>query len=239
MLIQLVIAQIVTFVAIVFVLKRLLYSESAKETLRLRKLKEETALKQKELQQKIEAAQTAYRERMSEAEEKARALIIKSEEETEALRKRVLEKAKDDAENVVKSALNAKEKMREEIFVEIWKKVPALASRVFKEVLSPEVQEMVHKEQVRDVVEKLKKIDKAAFKSKVERGDIISAYPLSKSEKAEVESLIRLGVGYAVPTHETEDRKLVAGVIIKLGTIMIDGSLDNRLKQVELRRDRA
>lgn len=239
MLIQLVIAQIVTFIAIVFVLKRLLYSESAKETLRLRKLKEETALKQRELQQKIEAAQAAYKERMSEAEEKARALIIKSEEETDALRKKVLEKAKEDAENVVKSAFNAKEKMREEIFVDIWKKVPALASRIFKEVLSPAVQEMAHKEQIRDVIEKLKKIDKAAFKSRVEKGEIVSAYPLSKSEKLEMDSLIRLGLGYEVPTYETEDRKLVAGVIIKLGTIMIDGSLDNRLKQVELRRDRA
>ncbi len=47
MVFQLIIVQVVTFVAIVFVLRKLLYSESAKETLRLKKLKEETSQKQK------------------------------------------------------------------------------------------------------------------------------------------------------------------------------------------------
>jgi F-type H+-transporting ATPase subunit b len=231
MVFQLVLVQIVTFVAIVFVLRKLLYSESAKEMLRLKKLKEETAEKQRELQQKIDAAQDAYKEKMAEAEEKVRVYQLKSEEAAKEMRKQVLLKANEEAEQIVKSAFNAKEKMREEIAEEMRKKAPVLASRMFKAFLSPAVRDMAHKELVRDVIEKMKKAGKVSFKSKVDKGEIVFAQALSDKDKGEIEALIRNNLGYDVPLQGREDGELVAGVVIKLGTILIDGSLDNRLKQ--------
>ncbi len=233
MLIQLVIVQVLTFVAIVFILRKLLYSESAKETLRLRQLKEETSLKYKELQQKIDEAENAYNAKMAEAEEKTRALSIKAEGEGEELRRKMLAKAKDDADSIVKSALNTKEKMREEIVEEMKKKAPAVASRIFKSMLSQDVREAVHKELVGDVIDKIKKAEKAAFKSKADRGEIVSAFPLSKKDAAEIESLLRLNLGYEIQMQEKKDSELIAGILIKLGTILIDGTLENRLRQVQ------
>ncbi|MFH1189718.1 MAG: F0F1 ATP synthase subunit delta [Candidatus Omnitrophota bacterium] len=233
MVFQLIIIQAVTFVAIVFVLRKLLYSESAKEMLRLKKLKEETAEKQRELQQKIDAAQDAYKEKMAEAEERVRAYQLKSEEEVKELKKKVLDKANADAEQIVKSAFNAKEKMREEIAEEMRKTAPVLASRIFKEFLSPVVRDLAHKELVRDVIDKIKKADKISLKSKIDKAEIVSACPLSDNDKNEIEALIRDNLGYDVPLQGKEDERLVAGVVIKLGTILIDGSLDSRLKQAE------
>jgi len=233
LLIQLIVVQVITFVAIVFVLRRLLYSESAKETLRLRKLKEETSLMQKELQQKISQAEEAYNARMAEAEEKTRELSAKSEEEAGGLRKMMLEKAKDEADGIVKSALNAKEKMREEIVEEMKKNAPALASRIFSGILSEDVKEAVHKELVGDVIDKIKKADKAAFKSKADKGEIVSAFPLSKKDSSEIESLMHAILGHEVRLQEKKDSALIAGVMIKIGTILIDGTLDNRLKQAQ------
>lgn len=232
MVFQLVIVQVVTFVAIVFVLRKLLYSESVKEALRLKKLKEETALKQQELQQKIDAAQDAYKEKMMEAEEVSRAYHLKSKEEAQELKKQILDKANEEAEQIVRSAFNAKEKMREEIVEEMRKRMPMLISRIFKEFLSPAVRDMAHKELVRDVIDKIKKAEKITLKSKVDKGEIVSARPLSDNDKSEIETLIRNNLGYEVSLRGKEDSELVAGVIIKFGTILIDGSLDNRLKQV-------
>ncbi|MBU0895466.1 MAG: F0F1 ATP synthase subunit delta [Candidatus Omnitrophica bacterium] len=232
MVFQLVIVQVVTFVAIVFVLRKLLYSESVKEALRLKKLKEETAQKQQELQQKIDAAQDAYKEKMMEAEEVSRAYHLKSKEEAQELKKQILDKANEEAEQIVRSAFNAKEKMREEIAEEMRKRMPMLISRIFKEFLSPAVRDVAHKELVRDVMDKIKKAEKITLKSRVDKGEIVSARPLSDNDKREIEMLIRNNLGYEVSLRGKEDSELVAGVIIKFGTILIDGSLDNRLKQV-------
>ena len=233
MLIQILVVQVVTFLVIVFVLRRFLYTESAKEMFRLKKLKEETAIKQKELQEKIEQAQSAYDEKMAEAEKSSSALRAKSQAEVRELREKVLAKAKEDAGNIMKAAYNAKEKMREEIALEMMHKVPLLAARIFSAVLSAGAKELTHKELVGDVIEKIKRLEKTTFKTPVEHGEIISAYPLAANDRSEIESVIRLGLGYEVPLIEKKDDKLVGGIVIKLGAIIIDGSLENRMKQAE------
>lgn len=233
MLAQLVIIQVITFLAIVFVLRKLLYSESAKEIIRLRNLKDETSLKQKELQEKIDQAEDAFRQKMAEADERIRELKARHEAEAEEMKRRAVDDAKAEADRIIRSALNAKEKIREEISVEMRKKAPLLASRVFKEALSPVIREAVHRELIRDVVDKIKKTEKAVFNFKTDKGEILTAYPLTKPGREEIELIIRSSLGYAIPIKESQDETLVAGVIIKLGTVVIDASLDNRLRQIE------
>jgi len=233
MLLQLIIIQIVTFFAIVFVLRKLLYSESAKECLRLRELKTETALKQKELQEKIDAAGSAYKEKIKKAEEEVRRLRAKLEQETEEMRKKILLKAKDDSEHIIRSAFNAKEKMREEIALEMRRNAPLLASRILKEILSSDVAVALHRELIKDVIGSIKKMPAATLKTAADKAEMISAHALKKDEKNDIESLLREKTGHEVTLHEKEDPKLVAGIIIKVGTILIDGSLDNRLRQTQ------
>lgn len=233
MLVQLVIIQVITFLAIVFVLRKLLYSESAKEMVRLRNLKDETSLKQKDLQEKISQAEDAYRQKMAEADEKMRGMKARCEAEAEEMKRRAVDEAKEEADRIIKSALNAKEKIREEISVEMRKRAPLLASRIFKEALSPVIREAVHRELIRDVIEKIKNTEKAVFNFKTEKAEIVTAYPLTKPNREEIELLIRSSLGYAVPVKESQDEKLVSGIMIKLGTVIIDGSLDNRLRQIE------
>ena len=45
-------------------------------------------------------------------------------------------------------------------------------------------------------------------------------------------SAINEKAGHMVTLTEKEDTSLVAGIIIKLGALVIDGSLENKLKQV-------
>jgi len=233
MLIQLVIIQIITFAAIVFALRKLLYIETAKEAGRLKKLKQETAAKQRELAQKIEAAENAYREKVSKAEEDIRAFRLKAEEQTEEMRKKALDNANEESERILNIASNAKEKMREEIALEMQKKAPVQASHIFMEALSDKVKLTAHKELVKEVASEIKKIEKAKFKLKIKKGELVSAYPLDKTEKSSLSSLVVGRLGYKIAFEEEVEKHLVAGVIIRLGTLVIDGSLANRLKHIK------
>jgi len=233
MLIQLVIIQIITFVAIVFALRKLLYTETAKEAGRLKRLKQEAAAKERELAQKIEAAENAYREKVAGAEKDIRAFRLKAEEQAEEMKKNALDKANEESERILNAASNAREKMREEIALEMRKKAPAAASRIFTEVLSDSAKLTVHKELVREVASVVKKIDKAKFNLKIEKGELDSAYPLDKTEKSSLSSLVIERLGYKIPFEEKVEERLAAGVVIRLGTLVIDGSLANRLRQIE------
>jgi len=233
MLIQLVIIQIITFAAIVFALRKLLYTETAKEAGRLKQLKQEAAVRQRELTQKIEAAENAYREKITKAEEDIRAFRLKAEEQTEETKKEIINKANEESVRIVNAASNAKEKMREEIALEMRKKTPELASNIFTEVLSDKVKLMVHKELVKEVANEVKKIDEAKFNLKIKIGELDSAYPLDKDEKNSLSSTVTERLGYKISFEDKVDKHLVAGVVIRLGTLVIDGSLANRLRQIE------
>ena len=233
MVILMVVVQVVTFLAIVFIMKHLLHAESLKEVERLKKLKEEAIAKQRELQEQLDSSQKAFDQKMAEAEAHTRSLNAKSEAESRELRTKILEKAKEDAANIMKAAFNAKEKMREEIVVEMKQRAPLHASRIFMAVLSDEVRERTHKELLTDVIANLRRMDKSTFKTRVDQGEIASAYSLSSEEKANVESAFRDVLGYAVPIAEKKDGKISVGVVIRLGPIMIDGSLENRMRQAE------
>jgi F0F1-type ATP synthase membrane subunit b/b' len=233
MLLQLIVIQVVTFLALVFVLRKFLYSESIKEMGRLKKLKEEAAIQQKELREKIEQAQIAFDQKIAEAEKKAQALVVQSEAESKEQRQKILERAKEDAEGIMKAVFNAKEKMREEIALEMMGKAPVFAGRIFSAVLSEDVKQLTHQELVRGVLEKIKHLDRATFKARVDQGEILSSYPLSAIDRSEVGLAFKLSLGYEIPWVEKKDAKIVAGLVIKLGSIIIDGSLENRMRQAE------
>jgi len=218
----------------VFVLKRLLYTETTKEAIRLRALKAENAVKQKELNEKISLAETAYKDKLTKAEEEAQGIATLAEEKTQEMRKKILDEAKEEAERIVRIAFNKKEKIREEVTVEMQKKLPKMASRIFKEALMPEAKKVIHEDLIKELTVHIEKIEKSKFSVKVKKGELISAYPLEGSQRTKLTSGVSLKVGHKIDFEETEDKKLIAGALIRLGTLVIDGSLENRLRQIEV-----
>jgi len=235
MLLQLIIIQAITFVAIVFALKRLLYTETTKEAIRLRALKAENAVKQRELQEKISASETTYKDKLTKAEEDVRRLKTQAQDEVAEAKKKILDEAKEEAERIVRIAFNKKERIREEVKVEIERKLPRMASRIFEEALLPEARKVVHENLLKELAAHIEKIEKSKFSVKEKKGELISAYPLGSQEKNKLISGISLKIGHKIDFEETEDKKLIAGCVIRLGTLAIDGSLEYRLRQIEVK----
>ena len=65
LIIQMIIIQVITFAALVFVLRKIMYSASFGETKRLQQLNQENAKKAQELVNKIEEAEKQYQEKLA------------------------------------------------------------------------------------------------------------------------------------------------------------------------------
>ena len=233
MMFQLVMIQIVTFVAIILVLRKLLYAETARETGRLRALTEENSQKERDLAAKIKTAEAAYAEKVAKAEEDIKGKRADANKEIEELTRSASAKAKEEADRIVRVAVNARDKMRDEAANEMRDKIPSLASHIFRDFLSAKVRQATHSELLKEVISEVKKTDKTAFRIKAKKGELISAFPLAGSEKSALLSAVLKKLGRKVPMETKEDKNLVAGVVIKLDTLIIDGSLENRLRQLE------
>ena len=174
MMYQMIVVQIITFLGIVFVLRKLLYTETAKEVGRLKELKNEASLQQRELQKKIEGAENVYREKMMEAKRDIQKIRAKSEENIAMERQKIVNEAKKEAEGVMNTAFNAKEKIKEEITVNMRKNLPKMASRILIEALSSKARDIVHKELVKEAVEQLEKMEKVKFNNKIKEITAVS-----------------------------------------------------------------
>ena len=232
LLIQMIIIQIVTFGALVYVLRRFMYTEAAKELKRLRQLNEEGVRKAKELARKIREAEEEYHRKLSRAEEEAREIKIKAKEEAEKTKEEILERARKESDQVVKAAFNAKERIRREIASQMRGEAFALAAQIFEASLSLKIKELFHQELIRELVRGIEKMDKSKFNIKIEKVELFSAFPFKKEEEEMILLCLFQKLGYKVPFDEKENNGLIAGVVVKLGTFVIDASLNNRLKRV-------
>lgn len=66
----------------------------------------------------------------------------------------------------------------------------------------------------------------------VVEAEVISAKPLSEAQQAELAAALKRRLGREVTLHTTQDDSLIAGVVVRAGDLVIDGSLKGRLGQL-------
>ena len=234
MLVQLIILQVITFTVIVFLLRKLLYSETSKEASRLKVLQDEFSRKESELLARIDQAERDSSDKISKVREDSENYQGMKVREADEIKEAILTAAKERAEEVVKAAVNSREKMREEVELEMRSRIPVAAVRILKESLSSQARQVVHEGLVKEVIGKFDNLEKNLFKS-ASAGEILTAYPLKKSDKEKISAAVKTKAGHAVTLTEKEDGSIIAGLVIKIGSLVIDGSLESKLREVSER----
>ena len=66
----------------------------------------------------------------------------------------------------------------------------------------------------------------------VVEADVVSAKPLSDAQQKALAAALKGRLGREVTLHTTQDETLIAGVVVRAGDLVIDGSLKGRLGQL-------
>ena len=228
----LIMLQIVVFAAVVFVLRRLMYSASSEEINRLKKLEEDHARRTEELAAKLEAAEKQYKEKITIAEDEARRIAAQAKAQAEKIREDALGVARQESERIVAQAVNTKNKVREEIESQIAQKCAVISQEMVRKVFDSARMRLVHDGFVDETIEELEKTDSAKFSVLTEKGEILTPYELPESKKEKIASILSKKASKKISLTEKTDKSVIAGVVIKLGSLVFDGSLSERLKDV-------
>ena len=230
---QVILIHFITFIAIVFVLRRILFSVSFIETRRLKRLSEENMKKAQELEGKIEAAEKQYQERLIKAENEVKKLKAEAKEEADKLKEEQLSKARNEAERIINQALNAKEKMREEVEFHMQEKAVQQSLRIIQQVLNSDHQKLVHEGFVDEVLSELEKIEPEKLRAITESGELITPYEINKEKKDKIINILSKKTNKSISLEKKIDKEVISGIIIKLGSVVIDGSLAGKLKEAQ------
>ena len=237
MIFQLIFVQILAFTGLVLVLRKILISSSYKEINRLQQLNEENTEKSKELTRKILDAENEYREKVSQAEKEVRELKDKARREIEELKDALIAKGKAEGDSIVAQALNAKKEIRAEIEEEMYGKCVEFSCQIFQKVLGSDEQGLLFNGLMKSVLEELENINKDRLKViDLGEGSQISvqvkvSHPMSSQQKEKLETILSSKLDKNIRIQESIDRGVISGIIIVLGSVIIDGSISERFKK--------
>lgn len=225
------VAQLAVFAVIVVVLRKLLLSDTMNAVHRMKSAESDLAKKEDAMRQKMEAHEQEMLRKKAEAEEEIQRQKQAQEQDLTRMRDRMKSDAKAEADRIISEAQLNKDRLREQLVRETTGKAVDYAGELFKLVIGKSVTERLNNAFVDELITALSEVDGASVHVEASQAEFVASHKLDLEQKAKLEKLLAEKFDVKLKIEEKIDPSIIAGLIIKLGSLEIDGSLLNRYKE--------
>ncbi len=202
-----------------------------KDLNRLNKETEAVRSKQTELNEKIKQASEELSKRKAEAD----ALVVKMTEDAEKAardeREKLVNKARQEGEEIIVKANNTKEDIRKSIVKEMDMKAVDFTALILNEVLSKEGRTALDECMITEFIESLVKLDMEMIGEDIKTADIVTASALSERMRNLLSETLLKKLGRTIAITATTDPKILSGMILRFGSLALDGSLKSMVRE--------
>ena len=223
--------QIVIFAGLVAVLRKVLSRSATDTAAHLEGLSAEYTRRQEELKRRLEESERQYTEQVAKGREESQRLVTEAKHEAATLQAKTLEDARHESEQIVRQGMETRDALRRDIEREINAKALERACELIQRALPLSMREELQKRWFDDLFRDgmAKQLERLSGES-VSEVKVVSALPLTKEQSATLRAKLKERLGKdAALTEETDDR-LVAGLVLTVGSLVFDGSLATRLQ---------
>jgi F0F1-type ATP synthase delta subunit len=230
-----IIAQIVILAAIIIFLRRMIFSDTNSAINRLTRLDNVNREREKLLQQKLEQAERHIEEQKLKMQQHEQKVKHEAQRAANQLYEDIIKRAKDEGEEIVKKAHAAKEKMRVEAKIQAESQVIDICREVLNDVLNEVVQAELNDGLIREFIEELEKANFTKVNSDVDSVELVSGRGIPAKYQDQISNVLTGKLSRKIRVSATEDSKLIGGIMMKVGSMVVDGSLAERIKESALK----
>jgi hypothetical protein len=164
-----------------------------------------------------------------------------SESDVEKMREQVVEEARREAADVMDKARKSERKLREQVALEMEEKAVDFGGRVFRLVFSDRLNKIVNSQFVDELLDALEETDATGISVEASTAEFSSSHPLETAQKERLQSILADKFGVNIEVNESVREELLAGLVMKIGSLEIDGSLLSRYQEavIELKKEAA
>jgi len=227
---QLVLIQVVTFALLVFLLRQFLYKQVNQSLGRLQQLYQENLRREEELKKRREEMEQDLKAKLAQYQEEVRSLRTAAEADAQKMQEEILAKAKEEGKRIVAEAEAKKERMRANLVSEMEEKALGLASDIIERVFTAQVAQGIHHHLIDELVEEIGKSNGRELQADVETVEITVPFPLTQLQREKLKEILSSNIGRSISIKETIDQEMVAGMVVRLENVILDGSLKNKLQ---------
>jgi F0F1-type ATP synthase membrane subunit b/b' len=228
----LVLIQLVVFTLLVVFLKMILTQNVTSATTHLHELNSDYNLKVEEANKKKAEVDRYYDEMLIKAKADAEKAKVELLRQAHATQEAVINEARQQGEDIIAQAGKAQEMALAEIDSKVEDRAMDRACELAGVVLSEAMGEALHKLWVKELLKTgLGEIAKLHVPEDFEEVQVISAFPLADGERAEIEKKLKDGLEKDFKISEKVQPEMIAGLQVRLGSLLIDGSLRAKVKE--------
>ena len=232
MLIQLLAVQIITFVGVVFLL-RFLFTRQLKVALsRLNTLHEENLAKEEQLNEELRRAKEESQAQIQQGKEEAELIIEEAGKEANRRRLNMEEQAKAQVEKIIAEGRIEAEKFKAGVIKDAQAQSVELATRLIAELLTETDKIALQYEFANAIIQEISRLPKEQFNLESLEVKVISSFPLLDRQKDEIKRVLAQKIGKEIELNQQLDPKLIGGLILEIGGMVIDGTLKNKLQRI-------
>jgi F-type H+-transporting ATPase subunit b len=227
---QLILLQLITFVVLAVCLHQFLYRQVTRSLGRLQQLYQENLQREEELKRKGEEAEAEFRTKTAQHNEEMKRLRAEAEAAAHKAHEEALAQAKEEGRRIVAEAEAKRERMRASLVSEMEQKAVGLASDILGRVLTAPLAEEIHRHLIDEVIEEIGNSDGPRPELDADTVEVVVPFPLTPPQLERVHAIFSSIMSRSVEIKETLDDEVVAGMVVRVGKVVLDASLKNRLK---------
>ncbi|WP_322801159.1 F0F1 ATP synthase subunit B [Thermoflexus sp.] len=225
------VAQILNFLVIWFLLSRLVFPRVLK-ALEERRALIEKGLEDAKAAEQLRASIQAERQRiLEEALAERQRIVAEAVRQAEQQRAQILSEARAEAQRILEVAREEAERERERILGELRTQISALALAAAHRVVSDALDESRHRRLIHEfftaippqVLEELRGL-------KGDRVEVVSAIPLQEEEKQNIRRALSDRLDLTGDVIFRVDPTILGGLVVRVGDRVVDGSVRARME---------
>jgi F0F1-type ATP synthase membrane subunit b/b' len=221
----------VVLTGVLIVIRRLLLSDTMRAVEKINQVEAEVRKKEEAIRLEIEEHEKEFLKKKADAEEALQRQKTQSEKELTVLRERITAESKKEGERIIEQAKRNEEKFRQQIVAEMEDKAVNYGAQVFSLVFSENISEQLNRHFVSELLDALDGIDSSSITVEGDEAEFTCSYPLAEDQKQRLEKTLADKFGVNIQVNEKVNKDLLAGIVFKLGSLEIDGSLLNRYRE--------
>jgi F0F1-type ATP synthase membrane subunit b/b' len=226
-----VVAHLAVLVIIIVVIKRLLLGDTVRAVDRIGQAEAEIRKKEETMKQEMERHEQELAARRGGLEREFESRREETERASAQVKEQVLEQARREAADILDKARKNERKLRDQLALELEDKAVDFGGRVFRMVFSGRITEEIDRHFVDELLDALAETDATGMTVSASDAEFRASHPLSAEQKQRLQTILSEKFGVNVEVQESLQDDLLAGLVMKLGSLEIDGSLRSRYQE--------
>jgi len=229
MMFQFIFLQVIVFSAVIFFMKKILSNDTQAAVGRLDSVYQDLLAKQKELNEKIEEAEKEYEAKKEEAIKISEEYKSDANEEMQKKKEELLKAAKVQADEMLERAKASSDEIREKLKREVEAGGIERAAQLLSMAVSDRAGEEFHNLIFDDFLKRAEDFDLTKVSPQIDTVSVKSRFPLTDQQKNKISAFISGKINRQFKIEEIIDEKVIAGIALQFGSLLVDGSLANSI----------